>query len=52
MSKFSQTVTELVTWVRKNDFSISLPTERPAVQPLATLNAERLDVEISEGELG
>ncbi|NLS43338.1 hypothetical protein EXD76_03030, partial [BEV proteobacterium] len=30
MSDFSQTVPELVAWARKNDFSLSLPTERLA----------------------
>ena len=30
MSDFSQTVPELVSWARKNDFSVSLPTERLA----------------------
>ena len=52
MSEFSQTVPELVAWARKNDFSISLPTERLAfLLAIATLNSERLDGEMSEGEL-
>ncbi|AJQ98707.1 MULTISPECIES: chromosome partition protein MukF [Hafnia] len=52
MSDFSQTVPELVAWARKNDFSISLPTERLAfILAIATLNSERLDGEMSEGEL-
>jgi len=52
MSEFSQTVPELVAWARKNDFSLSLPTERLAfLLALATLNSERLDGEMSEGEL-
>ncbi len=52
MSEFSQTVPELVAWARKNDFSISLPTERLAfLLAIATLNGERLDGEMSEGEL-
>ncbi|MBS0847832.1 chromosome partition protein MukF [Citrobacter sp. JGM124] len=52
MNGFSQTVPELVTWARKNDFSISLPTERLTfLLAIATLNGERLDGELSEGEL-
>lgn len=52
MSEFSQTVPELVAWARKNDFSVSLPTERLAfLLALATLNGERSDGEMSEGEL-
>ncbi|MGL4195265.1 MAG: hypothetical protein ACRCR0_08175, partial [Edwardsiella piscicida] len=30
MSDFSQTVPELVAWARKNDFALTLPTERLA----------------------
>jgi len=33
MSDFSQTVPELVAWARKNDFAITLPTERLASPP-------------------
>lgn len=52
MSEFSQTVPELVAWARKNDFSITLPTERLAfLMAIAALNGERLDGEMSEGEL-
>ncbi|STD43550.1 condesin subunit F [Edwardsiella tarda] len=52
MSDFSQTVPELVAWARKNDFSLSLPTERLAfLLAIATLNGERLDGEMSEGDL-
>lgn len=52
MSEFSQTIPELVAWARKNDFSISLPTERLAfLLAIATLNGERIDGEMSEGEL-
>lgn len=52
MSDFSQTVPELVAWARKNEFFISLPIERLAfLLAVATLNGERLDGEISEGEL-
>lgn len=52
MGEFSQTVPELVSWSRKNDFSISLPAERLAfLLAVAVLNTERLDGEMSEGEL-
>lgn len=52
MSDFTQTVPELVSWARKNDFSISLPPERLAfLMAVAVLNSERLDGEMSEGEL-
>lgn len=52
MGEFSQTVPELVSWSRKNDFSISLPAERLAfLLAVAVLNSERLDGEMSEGEL-
>ncbi|WP_067702872.1 MULTISPECIES: chromosome partition protein MukF [unclassified Erwinia] len=52
MSELSQTVPELVAWARKNDFSVSLPTERLAfLLAIATLNGERMDGEMSEGEL-
>ena len=52
MSDFSQTIPELVSWARKSDFSISLPTERLAfLLTIATLNGERMDGELSEGEL-
>jgi len=52
MSEFSQTVPELVAWARKNDFSVTLPTERLAfLLAIATLNGERMDGEMSEGEL-
>ncbi|KQN56822.1 chromosome partition protein MukF [Erwinia sp. E602] len=52
MSDFSQTIPELVAWARKNDFSVSLPTERLTfLLAIATLNGERMDGEMSEGEL-
>ncbi|BEH99413.1 chromosome partition protein MukF [Edwardsiella ictaluri] len=52
MSDFSQTVPELVAWARKNDFALTLPTERLAfLLAIATLNGERLDGEMSEGDL-
>ncbi|HKN02390.1 MAG TPA: hypothetical protein VJY31_00360, partial [Buttiauxella sp.] len=42
MSDVSQTVPELVAWARKNDYSISLPTERLTfLLAIATLNGER-----------
>uniref|UniRef100_A0A8W7P128 Chromosome partition protein MukF winged-helix domain-containing protein n=1 Tax=Anopheles coluzzii TaxID=1518534 RepID=A0A8W7P128_ANOCL len=47
-----RTVPELVAWARKNDFSISLPVDRLSfLLAVATLNGERLDGEMSEGEL-
>lgn len=52
MSDFSQTIPEMVSWARQNDFSISLPTERLAfLLAIAILNRERFDGEMSEGEL-
>ena len=52
MSEFSQTVPELVSWARKNDFSLALPVERLAfLLAIATLNGERMDGEMSEGDL-
>lgn len=52
MSDFSQTLPEMVAWARKNDFSLSLPAERLAfLLAIATLNSDRLDGEMSEGEL-
>ena len=52
MSDFSQTVPELVSWARKNDFAISLPAERLAfLLAVAVLNSERVNGEMSEGEL-
>ncbi|MGV3344849.1 chromosome partition protein MukF [Enterobacteriaceae bacterium LUAb1] len=52
MSDFSQTVPELVAWTRKNDFSVSLPADRLAfLLAIATLNGERMDGEMTEGEL-
>ncbi|AKR78155.1 MULTISPECIES: chromosome partition protein MukF [Edwardsiella] len=52
MSDFSQTVPELVAWARKNDFALTLSTERLAfLLAIATLNGERLDGEMSEGDL-
>jgi chromosome partition protein MukF len=51
MSEFSQTVPELVAWARKM-ISPSLPVDRLSfLLAVATLNGERLDGEMSEGEL-
>lgn len=51
MSEFSQTVPELVARP-ENDFSISLPVDRLSfLLAVATLNGERPDGEMSEGEL-
>ncbi|VFT75249.1 condesin subunit F [Klebsiella aerogenes] len=44
---------KLVAWARKNDFSISLPVDRLSfLLAVATLNGERLEGEMSEGETG
>lgn len=52
MSEFSQTVPELVSWARKNDFSLSLPPERLAfLLSVAVLNSERINGEMTEAEL-
>ena len=52
MTDFSQSVPELVSWAKKNDFSISLPPERLAfLLAIAALNGERFDGEMSEAEL-
>lgn len=42
----------MVVWVRKNDFFISLSVDRFFfLLAVVTLNGERLDGEMSEGEL-
>ncbi|WP_394240953.1 chromosome partition protein MukF [Vibrio astriarenae] len=47
-----QPVDELVSWVQRNDFSLSLPPERLAfLIALAVLSNERFDEELGEGEL-
>ncbi|MDF7671479.1 chromosome partition protein MukF [Orbaceae bacterium ESL0721] len=52
MIDFSQSVPELVSWAKKNDFSINLPTERLAfLLAIAALNGERFDGEMTESEL-
>ena len=52
MMDFSQSVPELVSWAKKNDFSIALPVERLAfLLAIAVLNSERFDGEMTESEL-
>lgn len=52
MTDFSQSVPELISWARKNEFSITLPTERLTfLLAIALLNGERFDGEMSEAEL-
>ncbi|WP_299018188.1 chromosome partition protein MukF [uncultured Photobacterium sp.] len=52
MSDVSQTVPELVTWVKQNEFSLNLPTERLAfLLAIAVLSGDRFDEELGEGEL-
>ena len=52
MMDFSQSVPELVSWAKKNDFSITLPVERLAfLLAIAVLNSERFDGEMTESEL-
>ncbi|PKF51042.1 chromosome partition protein MukF [Enterovibrio nigricans] len=52
MSEFSQTVPELVGWVKQNDFSLNLPPERLAfLLAVAVLSSERFEEELGEGEL-
>ncbi len=51
-AEISHAIPELVSWVRKNDFSISLSAERLAfILSVAALNNERLDGEMTEDEL-
>ncbi len=52
ISDVSQTIPELVSWARKNDFSLSLPIDRLSfLLAIATLNRDRFDGEMSESEL-
>ncbi|WP_413110504.1 chromosome partition protein MukF [Thaumasiovibrio sp. DFM-14] len=52
MSEQSQTVPELVNWVKQQDLSIQLPVERLAfLLAIAILSQERIDDELQEGEL-
>lgn len=52
MSDVSQTVPELVSWVRQHEFALNLPTERLAfLLAIAVLSGDRFDEELGEGEL-
>ena len=52
MSELSQTVPELVGWVKQNQFSINLPTERLAfLLAVAVLSHDSFEEELGEGEL-
>ncbi|ELR67566.1 Chromosome partition protein MukF [Photobacterium marinum] len=52
MSDVSQTVPELVSWVKQHEFSLNLPTERLAfLLAIAVLSGDRFDEELGEGEL-
>ncbi|HIF9433502.1 TPA: chromosome partition protein MukF [Photobacterium damselae] len=52
MSEVTQTVPELVHWVKQNEFAINLPTERLAfLLAIAVLSGDRFDEELGEGEL-
>ncbi|MGF1756982.1 chromosome partition protein MukF [Photobacterium sagamiensis] len=52
MSEVSQTVPELVNWVKQHDFSLNLPTERLAfLLAIAVLSGDRFDEELGESEL-
>ncbi|HIF9175771.1 TPA: chromosome partition protein MukF [Photobacterium damselae] len=52
MSEVTQTVPELVHWVKQNEFVINLPTERLAfLLAIAVLSGDRFDEELGEGEL-
>ncbi|OAN18239.1 chromosome partition protein MukF [Photobacterium jeanii] len=52
MSEVTQTVPELVTWVKQHEFSLNLPTERLAfLLAIAVLSGDRFEEELGEGEL-
>ncbi|MCP4957365.1 chromosome partition protein MukF [Photobacterium aquimaris] len=52
MSDVTQTVPELVNWVKNNEFALNLPTERLAfLLAIAILSGDRFDEELGEGEL-
>lgn len=52
MSDVTQTVPELVNWVKNNEFALNLPTERLAfLLAIAVLSGDRFDEELGEGEL-
>ncbi len=47
-----QPIDELVSWVKQQDFSLNLTTERLAfLIAVAVLSKERFDEELGEGEL-
>lgn len=52
MTQSVQTVSELVSWVKDQNLSIQLPTERLAfLLAIATLSHDGFDLELGEGEL-
>lgn len=52
MSDVTQTVPELVNWVKQHEFELNLPTERLAfLLAIAVLSSDRFDEELGEGEL-
>ncbi|MCQ1057298.1 chromosome partition protein MukF [Photobacterium sp. DNB23_23_1] len=52
MSEVTQTVPELVSWVKQHKFELNLPTERLAfLLAIAVLSGDRFDEELGEGEL-
>ncbi|MGR5061557.1 chromosome partition protein MukF [Photobacterium sp. DNB22_13_2] len=52
MSEVTQTVPELVSWVKQHEFELNLPTERLAfLLAIAVLSGDRFDEELGEGEL-
>lgn len=52
MNEVTQTVPELVNWVKNNEFALNLPTERLAfLLAIAILSGDRFDEELGEGEL-
>lgn len=52
MTESVQTVSELVSWVKKQELSIQLPTERLAfLLAVAILSQDTFDLELGEGEL-
>lgn len=52
MSELSQTLPELVDWVKENDFSINLPPERLSfLLAIAVMNHEGFEDELGESDL-
>lgn len=52
MDELNETLPELVSWVKKNAFSITLPTERLAfLLAISMLSQERYEEELMEAEL-